>query len=411
MVSKADKTIFSIQEITRYIKSRLDNDKILKDLWLTGEISNFTHHGSGHMYFSLKDEDSRIKSVMFRGNNRLLDFEPEDGMEVTAHGYVSVYPRRGEYQFYVDRLEREGRGALYRAFEKLKTKLKEEGLFDEEEKKEIPILPGKIGIVTSPSGAAIRDILSVVDRRFEHVSVLIVPSCVQGERAAGELVTGIEYLNKRDDIDLIIVSRGGGSIEDLWAFNKEVVARAVYNSSLPVISGVGHETDFTITDFCADLRAPTPSAAAELAVSSRLELEKNLDTLISRLENGIKNYLNYRRERFLSLVKSRVFRSPMELFSSYVQFLDELKRRLNYGIEGKINKCRDKFNVLSGKLDTLSPLKTLERGYTITESDGNVVSRTGEIKEGDELNTRVTDGRIISRIKEIVNREDGDLDE
>lgn len=405
-MTEIDDKIYTAKEITRYIKGLLENDTMLKNLWLTGEISNFNHHRSGHMYFSLKDEDSRINCVMFRGRNRYLDFEPEDGMEVTARGRVSVYPPRGSYQFYVEKLEPEGMGALYRAFEKLKQQLKEEGLFAPEQKQDIPLLPGRIGIVTSPSGAAIRDILSVADRRFEHVSMLIVPSLVQGEEAAGEIVAAIEYLNDRDDIDLIIVSRGGGSIEDLWPFNEEEVARAVYNSRLPVISGVGHETDFTITDFCADVRAPTPSAAAELAVSSRKELEDRLEGLRLRLGNVISGLMRRRHDRLRSLLRSRVFRSPEELFARKIQRLDELKAGLERETEKMIAGFRERFGILSGKLDTLSPLKTLERGYTITESGEGVVTGVAAVNEGELIRTRVTDGRIESRVTE--KKKDGD---
>ncbi|MFW6386839.1 MAG: exodeoxyribonuclease VII large subunit [Bacillota bacterium] len=408
MTENRDK-IYTVEEITGYIKGLLENDTMLRDIWLTGEISNFNHHRSGHMYFSLKDEGSRINCVMFRGKNRYLDFEPEDGMEVTACGRVSVYPPRGNYQFYVQRLEPEGKGALYRAFEKLKKELKEEGLFDSKNKQDIPLLPGRIGVVTSPSGAAIRDILSVADRRFEHVSILIVPSLVQGEEAAGEIVEAIEYLNECGDIDLIIVSRGGGSIEDLWPFNEEKVARAVYNSRLPVISGVGHETDFTITDFCADVRAPTPSAAAELAISSRRELENRLEGLALRLGNVITGLLSRRRDSFRSLAESRVFRSPEELFAREIQRLDELRGGLEHEIERLVATSRERFGILAGKLDMLSPLKTLERGYTITGCGDCLVTSVDDIKKEDIIQTTVTDGIIESRVSK--KRKEGDSDE
>ncbi|MFW6381450.1 MAG: exodeoxyribonuclease VII large subunit, partial [Bacillota bacterium] len=284
--------VFSVSEVTDYIKRLLSRDHSLSDLWIKGEISNFYHHNSGHMYFTIKDRDAQISAVMFKGNNRNLKMDPEEGMEITAHGYVDVYKPRGEYQFYVQEMKPGGKGALYQAFEELKQRLGKEGLFDPEHKQEIPALPGRIGVVTSPDGAAIRDIISVAERRFDNVSLLIVPSLVQGERAAGQIVEGIEYLNSRkEEFDLIIVSRGGGSIEDLWPFNEEEVARTIYRSELPVISGVGHETDFTIVDFVSDLRAPTPSAAAEMAVSSRLELEKELKNLSSRLGRTMDNTL------------------------------------------------------------------------------------------------------------------------
>ncbi len=395
------KKIYSVSEITNYIKNLLLEDSLLNDFWVSGEISNFHHHSSGHMYFTLKDSNTCLGAVMFKGNNRFLKFEPEDGMKVNAHGYVGVYEPRGSYQFYVDSLEPAGMGALYLAFEQLKSKLEAEGLFAPERKKAIPLLPVKIGIVTSPTGAAIRDILSVVERRFENVSILIVPSLVQGEQAAGQLVEGIEYLNKRDDIDIIIISRGGGSLEDLWPFNEEMVARAIASSKIPVISGVGHETDYTIVDFIADLRAPTPSAAAELAISSRIELENNLENLYQRLFNVQEHKMSSYRERLNAITCKRVFRNPAELFTTQLQRIDELARHLNWVIEKTLNKFREKYSVLSGKLESLSPLKTLDRGYSITSFEGKVVNKIKKVNPGDLITTRVSDGLIISAVKDV----------
>ena len=394
-----DDKIYTISELSDYLNNMMAADPILQDLWVRGEVSNFHHHNSGHMYFTLKDNHSCISSIMFRGNNRYLKFELEEGMTVNAHGYVGIYQPRGNYQFYIDQLEPAGKGALYLAFEQLKLKLSQEGLFAVEQKKAIPLLPQKIGVVTSPTGAAIRDILAVARRRFRNVSMLIVPSLVQGEQAAPQIVRGIEYLNQRADIDLIIISRGGGTIEDLWPFNEEMVARSIFRSQKPIISGVGHESDYTIADFVADLRAPTPSAAAELALSSRLELEKNLTGIYNRLVNAIQFQLANSRGKLSALAGRRVFSNPQELLATQLQNLDDLSRRLELTMERTINKKREKFIFLNGKLEGLSPLKTLSRGYTITSKTGNIVNSIAVIEQGDLLITRVSDGEILSRVE------------
>lgn len=399
---------FTISEITNYIQELLTGDPLLNDLYLTGEISNYHHHSSGHMYFTLKDDSASINAIMFRSNNQHLKFALEDGLKVNAHGYISLYRPRGIYQFYVDKIEPAGKGALYLAFEQLKARLEKEGLFAAEHKKDIPLLPKKIGIVTSPTGAAIRDILSVVRRRFDNVSVLIVPSLVQGEQAADQIVRGIEYLNLRDDIDLIILSRGGGSIEDLWPFNEEKVARAIYNSKIPVISGVGHETDFTIADFVADLRAPTPSAAAELAISSRLELEKNLAGIYTRLCKAVQYKIENYQERVAALARKRIFTNPVELVASQFQRLDDLSRRLQWGMEKTLAKNQERFRILNGKLESLSPLKTLARGYSITTAEGRVIKDISQVEVGDLISTRVKDGVIFSRVEG--KKKEGGLD-
>ena len=395
-----EKKIYSITDISKYLKDLLANDPILHSLWITGEVSNFHHHNSGHMYFTLKDKNSSISSIMFRSHNRRLNFDVEDGMKVNVHGYVSIYEPRGTYQLYVDDLEPAGKGALYLEYEQLKARLEKEGLFAEEYKTSIPILPKKIGIVTSPTGAAIRDILSVVRRRFSNVYVLIVPSLVQGDAASSQIVNGIEYLNKRGDIDLIIVSRGGGSIEDLWAFNEENVARAIFKSSIPVISGVGHETDFTIADFTADLRAPTPSAAAELAISSRLELEKDLNNNHSRLINAIKNKLDNISNRVKIVTGKRIFSHPEELFAEKTQNLDDLSRQIEWNMEKKLNLFHEDFRLLNSKLESLSPLKTLSRGYSITSKKETIVDSINNIDIGDQIRTQIKDGQILSKVLE-----------
>lgn len=393
-----EKKIFTVTEITKYLKDILAQDPLVNNIWISGEISNFHHHSSGHMYFTLKDQNSAISAIMFKGYNSQLKFQLEDGLKVIAHGYISIYEPRGTYQFYIDSMEPAGKGALYLAFEQLKEKLEKEGLFDPVHKNKIPLLPKKIGIVTSPTGAAIRDILSVIQRRFPNISLLIVPTLVQGEMASEQLVKGIEYLNSRGDIDLIILSRGGGSIEDLWPFNEENLARAIYNSSVPVISGIGHETDFTIADFVADLRAPTPSAAAELAISSRLELEKRIENSRERLSYAIGNKIREYRKRLEGLMERRVFARPEELFSKEIQQLDDLSRRLEWSMEKELNSRKEEFQFLNGKLESLSPLKTLARGYSISSLQGKIIDSIDEVEIGQEIQIRVKDGQIKGKV-------------
>ncbi len=395
---KMEKRIFTVTEITKYLKDLLAIDPLVNDIWISGEISNFHHHSSGHMYFTLKDESSAISAIMFKGYNSQLKFQLEDGLKVIAHGYISLYEPRGTYQFYIDSIEPAGKGALYLAFEQLKEKLEKEGLFDPAHKKKIPLLPKKIGIVTSPTGAAIRDILSVIRRRFPNISLLIVPTLVQGEMASEQLVKGIEYLNRRGDIDLILLCRGGGSIEDLWPFNEENLARAIYNSTVPIISGVGHETDFTIADFVADLRAPTPSAAAELAIASRLELEKNIENSRERLLYAINNKIREYRKQLDGLIERRLFARPEELFSREIQQLDDLSRRLEWAMEKELKGRKEQFQILNGKLESLSPLKTLARGYSISSIQGKIIDSINEVEIGQEIHIRVKDGLIKSLV-------------
>ncbi|ADQ14820.1 exodeoxyribonuclease VII large subunit [Halanaerobium hydrogeniformans] len=410
LFSKDEKKIYTVQEITEYLQSLIKEDTLLSDFYITGEISNFYHHGSGHMYFTLKDENTQLKTVMFKGYNSSLDFEPEDGMQVTARGNLDIYPQRGEYQFYAREMEEAGKGDLYAAYEKLKKALKEEGLFEADKKKEIPKLASKIGIVTSPTGAAIRDILSVMKRRSGDFSVLIVPTHVQGKQAAGEIKQAIEYLNSRDDIDLIIVSRGGGSIEDLWAFNEEEVVRAIYNSRLPVISGVGHESDFCISDFVADLRAPTPSAAAELATANREEMLDKLKSLSQRLINTTSNELKQKQQKIKSIAERRIFMRPEEIFRDYELKLDNLETTLNYQIEKQLKSWENKYNLLQQKLSSLSPLKTLERGYSILQDQTEkTVNSVDNIKSGDLLTARLIDGK--AKLKVNSTEKAGELNE
>lgn len=401
--------IYTVSELNKYINQIFKSDEILNDLYIKGEISNFYHHNSGHMYFTIKDEKSAVKAVMFKSRNKNLKYELKDGLEVTAHGNIGVYEPRGQYQFYVNDINPKGKGSLYLAFEQLKEKLKKEGLFAEEEKSDIPVIPHKIGVVTSPTGAAIRDILSVVKRRFDNVSLLIVPSLVQGDRAASQIVSAIDYLNNRDDIDLIIVSRGGGSIEQLWPFNEEKVARAIFNSGIPVISGVGHETDFSISDFVADLRAPTPSAAAELAISNKVDLENKLDNLSDRLEKSIEIKIKNRKEKLKSIAEKQVFNKPEKLFSDKIQKLDNLSLKLGWNIKKNLNQAQEKFNLLNSKLDSLSPLKTIKRGYSVLSNENEkTIKSIDEVDKGDYIYNILKDGKIKS---EVINKEGENFEE
>ncbi|MGM0438578.1 MAG: exodeoxyribonuclease VII large subunit [Bacillota bacterium] len=400
--------IYTVSELNKYINQIFKSDEILADLYIKGEISNFYHHNSGHMYFTIKDEKSAVKAVMFKSRNKNLKYELKDGLEVTAHGSIGVYEPRGQYQFYVDDINPKGKGSLYLAYEQLKEKLEKEGLFAEEEKSDIPVIPHKIGVVTSPTGAAIRDILSVVKRRFENVSLLIVPSLVQGDRAASQIVSAINYLNNREDIDLIIVSRGGGSIEQLWPFNEEKVARAIFDSKIPVISGVGHETDFSISDFVADLRAPTPSAAAELAISNKVDLENKLENLSNRLEKALEIKIKNRKEKLNSIAEKQVFKKPEKLFSDKIQKLDNLSLKLGWNIKKNLNEAKKEFNLLNSKLDSLSPLKTIKRGYSVlTDVNNNIIRSTDEIDKGDYIFNILKDGKIKS---EVINKEGENLE-
>ncbi len=395
-----ESNILSVSEVTARIKKILTLDEILSDLTVEGEISNFHHHSSGHMYFTLKDSEATLSSVMFEHKNKDLDFEPEDGQQVKASGYIDVYKPRGEYQLYVKELEKVGAGDLYKQYLELKEKLKEEGLFDEERKQDLPFLPARIGLVTSPTGAAIRDILSVLKRRFAAISALLVPAHVQGDKAESELIRGVEYLEGKEDIDLIIISRGGGSLEDLWSFNSEKLARTIADCRIPVISGVGHETDFTIADFAADVRAATPSAAAELAVSDYIELRDRLEDLGKRIVSAFENNLKSRERRLDNMINRHIWREPQRLFASAEQEVDSLADRFSRELSRYFEDRRNHLGQLSGLLDNLSPLKILSRGYSITRrEDGEIITSAEDVDEGENIETRLSRGFILSEIK------------
>lgn len=391
--------IFTVSEITRGIKSLLEDN--FASVWISGEVSNFKAHSSGHFYFSLKDENSQISAVMFRGSNRMLKFKPEDGLQVIVNGRVTVYEPRGSYQIVAEYLEPQGLGALQLAFEQLKKKLASEGLFDESRKKALPLLPRKIGIVTSPTGAAIRDILQVLKRRYPNIEVLLAPVNVQGAEAAPAIVAAMQELNALTDIDLIIVGRGGGSLEDLWAFNTEEVARSIAASKIPVISAVGHEIDITIADYVADLRAPTPSAAAELAVPVKIEIEGFVRNLQERLQDLILRKIETLNDK-LGFFKSHL-KHPKQRLEEWGQRLDEWEERLSFAMLNRLKYWNSEAKSLQKTLQALSPLSVLERGYSITyyqDSSGQrqPIKDLEVLKMGLEIETRTAKGRVWSRV-------------
>ena len=349
-----------------YVKEKFEEDEFLNNVLVKGEISNFKHHYTGHMYFTLKDENSLIKCVMFKGYTSNLTFVPKDGMKVKILGTVSVFERDGVYQIYAKAMQEDGIGDLHAEYEKLKSKLQQEGLFDTAHKKKIPFMPRCIGVLTSNTGAVIRDIINVSTRRNPNVYIKLLPVPVQGQGAGEKIAKAIELMNEKELADIIIVARGGGSLEDLWPFNEEVVARAIYNSKLPVISAVGHETDFTIADFVADLRAPTPSAAAELAVPRIEDIEEKLNTTRNRFKNALSRKVELMKLRYQKCMAGKAFKDPIQKINEKYILLDTIIKKMEYTIVGKVKDEKTKMIKSISKLDALSPLKTLSRGYTVT---------------------------------------------
>lgn len=386
--------VITVTQLTRYIKKLFSYDSILSDVCVIGEISNFKLHSSGHMYFTLKDEYSVIKCVMFRSQNQMLKFKPKDGMKVIARGYVSIYEAGGSYQLYPDYMEPAGLGNLYLAFEQLKQKLENEGLFRPELKKKIPYLPRSIAVVTSPTGAVIRDIINVLFRRFPNAVLKLFPVQVQGEDAARQIACALDFLNRHKAADVIILARGGGSLEELWPFNEEVVARSIFRSEIPVISAVGHETDFSIADFVADLRAPTPSAAAELVVPEKEALVKNIMDLRLRLKKAMANRIQCERLKLEQLMKSPPMRHPLDRINQRKMDLEVLRKNMAVAMKRRLEKERGTLSVLCGKLDALSPLTVLSRGYSITMKDGSIIKSVKQVHSGDKLDIILSDGRI-----------------
>ena len=389
----------TVTELNLYVKNKVAEDEYLNNVYVSGEISNFKHHYSGHMYFTLKDENSLIKCVMFKSYTATLNFVPKDGMKVAVLGTVSVYERDGIYQIYAKAMQEDGVGALYEEYEKLKKKLELEGLFDESHKKAIPFMPKVVGVLTSYTGAVIRDIINVSTRRNPNVNIRLLPVPVQGEGAGVKIAKAIRQMNELKLADVLIIGRGGGSLEDLWPFNEEGVARAIYESEIPIVSAVGHETDFTIADFVADLRAPTPSAAAELVVSDIYDVKNTLDIYENRLKILLKRKTEVMRLRFEKVMASRVYKDPLKSINDKYLEVDRFTKNIENLGKTKLQKVKSDFSNVIAKLDTLSPLKTLVRGYSIAEKDGVVVSSSNDLSSGDELKLRFIDGSKDAVIK------------
>ncbi|MHA7137363.1 exodeoxyribonuclease VII large subunit [Rossellomorea arthrocnemi] len=441
----------TVQALTKYIKRKFDRDPHLSNLFVRGEISNFKRHSSGHMYFTLKDEKARILSVMFSSNNQSMKFRPENGMNVLIRGDVSVYESGGQYQIYVKEMQPDGIGELYLAYEQLKEKLEKAGYFDQGRKRVIPKFPKRIAVVTSPTGAAIRDIITTIKRRYPIGEILIFPALVQGEQAAGSIAGAMKKVNDLGDIDVLIIGRGGGSIEELWAFNEEIVAQAIVESKIPVISAVGHETDFTIADFVADLRAPTPTAAGELAVPHVDDLLERIMNRKLRLIKSFKAKLQSDRSRLNSLMKSYALRNPRNLYQQKIETVDRLTDQLQKNISLHVRRNHDqltrlhsrlqrvhpsqlitlqhervlfmktrvekqfkqvlkeKNNRFSSSLSTLhalSPLKVMDRGYSLVYQDeGTLIKSSKQVKAGDHLEINVRDGKIHCEVESVEERE------
>lgn len=386
-------TVLSVTQLNTYIKSIIDGDSLLRSLYVVGEISNFTnHYRTGHFYLTLKDENCAVKAVMFASANRRLKFMPENGMKVIVRGRVSVFERDGQYQLYIDDMQPDGLGALNLAFEQLKNRLAQEGLFDERFKKPIPYRCMRIGVVTSATGAVIQDIRNVISRRYPLAEIILAPVQVQGASAAPQIVDAIERFNSGDYADVLIVGRGGGSLEDLWAFNEEIVARAVFKSRIPIISAVGHETDFTICDFVADLRAPTPSAAAELAVPDIREDIAFVQTVVYECEATLLQRVNDEKER-LEMIKERlIYRSPSMLIDQKIQTVDTLMTSVLLSVQRKLDSETARLSSTAARLDALSPLKVMARGYSIVTKDEKVVASSKALKKGDRITVGFSDG-------------------
>ena len=393
--------VFTVNELNNYVKNVLDNDENLKYVYVTGEISNFKAHYSGHMYMTIKDETASVKAVMFAGNASKLRFMPENGMKILALGTVSLFPRDGSYQLYISTMQPDGAGALSIAFEQLKKKLESEGLFSPLHKKRLPLFPRRVGVITSSTGAAIQDIFNVLGRRYPVAEVVVRSAKVQGEGAAQDISAAIREFNEQNGADVLIVGRGGGSVEDLWAFNEEVVARAVFNSKIPVISAVGHETDYTICDFVADLRAPTPSAAAEIAVPDIFELKSDLQSYQAHMFNLTKNVIVNEKARLEAIQKSSALKDPALKIQDNKRELLYISEKLFDITQNTLQGERLKLSSLTGKLDALSPLGVIARGYALVDKNDSVVSSVKKLKEGDSVAVRLADGSFNATVTEI----------
>lgn len=410
----------TVTQLTRYIKYKIDNDVNLGEVFLKGEISNFKEHSRGHFYFTLKDEGSRINAIMFASSTKKIKFSPQDGMKVLVTGKISVFESTGQYQIYVNDMLEDGIGNLYIAYEQLKKKLESEGLFLDEHKKKIPKIPKRIGVITAPTGAAIKDIISTIKRRWPLTEIYLFPSLVQGELAKDDIVRQIKRAEEYD-LDTLIVGRGGGSIEDLWAFNEEIVARAIYDCRIPVISAVGHEIDFTIADFVADLRAPTPTGAAEMAVPELSDMINLLNQIKIRLNNSISNQIKRDRRKLVELTSRNIFKNPMSIYQTKEMVFSNTLERLKYSLNNLVNvkerkfisvkssyilcnpyklldKKSNRYLQLISKLETLSPLLTLKRGYTMTKVGNRVINSSKKIKKDDIINVEFSDGSVDAKV-------------
>ncbi len=393
-----EKMAVTVSDLNAYIKNKIANDEALNAVVVKGEISNFKAHYTGHYYFTLKDDKSLIKCIMFKTYAQNLKFMPKDGMKIIVFGGVSVFERDGVYQIYVKAMEQSGLGDLYEAYEKLKASLEEEGLFDEVHKKKIPINPKIIGVLSSQTGAVIRDIINVSTRRNPNCYIRLLPVPVQGSGASKEIANAIKIMNEKQLADVIILARGGGSLEDLWPFNEEIVARAIYDSKIPIISAVGHETDFTIADFVADLRAPTPSAAAEIANPDIYELKNKIAVTEERTRQALKKKMELLKLKYNNIMKSKAFLDPLKIINDNYLRLDNNIKKITNIIKLKQKDSEKKFGLIVSKLDALSPLKTLSRGYAIIEKESNIVKSCNDLKDGDVVKLMLADGRKDAKI-------------
>jgi len=399
--------ILTVRELTTHIKRLIDADELLQEVAVRGEISNFTHHASGHMYFSLKDEASQLRCVCFRGPAGSLPFYPANGMQVVAFGNVGVYEKRGEYQLYVRWMQQDGIGALHLAFERLKAKLEAEGLFEPARKRPLPRFPRRVAVATSPTGAAVRDIITVLRRRYPALSIVLIPTIVQGEEAPQSIINSIRLAHQALQPDVLIVGRGGGSLEDLWAFNDEAVARAIFASPVPVVSAVGHETDFTIADFVADVRAPTPSAAAEIVAPDIRELRRYTDELLARGRRAVLAELSAARERLRTMLQRRPFARPFERIDQLSQELDELSAALQNAFGRALESQAQRLEAVGGRLEALGPQSVLKRGYSVCRDaqSRRIVRSVRAVRVGQEIEVLVADGGIVSDVTDVWSAE------
>ena len=400
---KKERAVLTVGQLNAYIKQLIDADHLLQNVWIKGEISNFTnHYKTGHFYFTIKDPDGLIRAVMFKGAAAKLKFLPENGMKVIVHGRVSAFVRDGQYQIYIDAMEPDGVGSLYIAYEQLKRKLEAEGLFAPARKKPLPKIPTRIGIITSPTGAAVRDMINIAGRRFPMAKLTLFPSLVQGSDAPAQLIAGVKFFNKYNSVDVIIIGRGGGSIEDLWAFNDETLARTVAASNIPVISAVGHETDFTICDFAADVRAPTPSAAAELAVPDTAELQRKFRNIVAHTELALTKSIAARRNELAQLAKTRALTSPQNFIDDKRMLVLSLSGRLEQEMKLSLTDKRGRFASLTASLEALNPMSVISRGYSaVFGEDGKLVRSVKQIGVGERFTFRTTDGSVVGEAVEI----------